>query len=503
MELVFQQNQIRYLREIGCEAFSREETMDTIVPDSLPDIGRIVDSFGNILVQTKECRGGTLCVTGGVQAGVLYVPEEGDGVCEIPMYIPFTVKKELAADCDEGQFLCSITLGGLDARMLNPRKVLVRANLICRFRLLTPGEMTVHTLKEQPECLQMRTRTLPFLLPVDAAEKSFPINEEMELNSTQEAVDRILSLRAWPEIAERKLIGSKAVFKGRLCVHAVYLGIEGRLCPTELQIPFSQYVEMNQELEDFELQIIPMLSGLEVEPDGQMECRRLLLSANLLVQCVAYGRQELTLVDDAYSTKGAFQPEWEKCELTGRLDSQSLQETAQLHEHAEAKSVLDCWIAPELPTMSRNGDALTLRLPLSGNAMYYDSEGALQGKPIRSVWECELQLHPDAAARVHEVALRDFSASADADGIALRCTVTQEVETQAIHELRQLCGGAIGEETDAGERRPSVILRRGMPDESLWSVAKACRTTVDAICAANHLEAEDGIQGRLLLIPMA
>ena len=153
--------------------------------------------------------------------------------------------------------------------------------------------------------------------------------------------------------------------------------------------------------------------------------------------------------------------------------------------------------------MSRNGDALTLRLPLSGNAMYYDSEGALQGKPIRSVWECELQLHPDAAARVHEVALRDFSASADADGIALRCTVTQEVETQAMHELRQLCGGAIGEETDAGERRPSVILRRGMPDESLWSVAKACRTTVDAICAANHLEAEDGIQGRLLLIPMA
>lgn len=502
MELVFQQERTEYLRTVGWEAFAKEETMETIVPDSQPDVARIVDCFGNVLVQTKECRGGAVSVSGGVQAGVLYVPETEDAVCVIPLYIPFSVKKEFAAADGEGTFVCEVTLGSLDARILNSRKVIVRAELLCRFCFLAPQELTLYALAERPDCLQMQMRTMPFVLPLEVGEKGFPLNDELELPATAEPVDRILSLRATVEPEERKQIGNKAVFKGRLCVHLLYCGMDGGLYPVDTQVPFSQYIEMNRDLTDCELRLYPLLSGLEAEPDGQLECRRLLLSASLLVQCVVYGEKAVAVTEDAYCTHGEWKPEWAECAVNGRLDVQQTRNALSLHENVNARNVLDAWLTAGLPVVSRGGDSVQLRTPLAGNILYYDDAGALQGRPVRGSCVYETKLHPQASCRAGEGVLRELRASVEADGIELRGTLAQTVEAYAEHTLRQLSGAEIGEEAATQARRPSVILRRAMPNETLWSIAKSCRTTVADICAANGLTAEDGVPERLLLIPM-
>ena len=84
----------------------------------------------------------------------------------------------------------------------------------------------------------------------------------------------------------------------------------------------------------------------------------------------------------------------------------------------------------------------------------------------------------------------------------IRCTVVFTLDTMTRQGLETLCGGTLGDERLPAADRPSVILRRTDADESLWTLAKQCRTTIEAICAANGLSDESARPAGLLLIPI-
>ena len=93
MELVFQDSKLEYLSRILCETVSQEQTADVIIPDSYPDAERVVDAFGTLLIRSEECTAGSASVAGVVQAGVLFVSEQGQVQC-VQAQIPFSVRRE-------------------------------------------------------------------------------------------------------------------------------------------------------------------------------------------------------------------------------------------------------------------------------------------------------------------------------------------------------------------------------------------------------------------------
>ena len=53
------------------------ESADSIVPDTFPDIGRIVCAYGTAAIKDQTPQNGRLLVSGTVQTTVLYEPENG------------------------------------------------------------------------------------------------------------------------------------------------------------------------------------------------------------------------------------------------------------------------------------------------------------------------------------------------------------------------------------------------------------------------------------------
>jgi hypothetical protein len=78
--------------------------------------------------------------------------------------------------------------------------------------------------------------------------------------------------------------------------------------------------------------------------------------------------------------------------------------------------------------------------------------------------------------------------------------VSFDVECRAAEQVSAVCGAETADLADIA--RPSVIIRAAGEQETLWSIAKACRSTEEAILQANHLTEEDAIGGRMLLIPL-
>ena len=490
-----------YLSRILCETVTQEQTAELIVPDSYPDADRVVDAFATALIRSEECTAGAAGVSGSVQAGVLFVTEDGEVQC-LQTQIPFSARKEFDTKYDDCTMQCTCAVSGVDARMLNSRKVLVRVGIRCTLEVYAKREQTLYDIPEPAPALQLRRTQIPLKLPLALGEKSFVLNEEVELPGSKPALERLLKCVYRTEVAEQKLVGSKAVFKGSLVVHVLYECAEGNLHTFETGVPFSQYVDMEQELDDRDLNTLLSLTSVETEPDGQIDCRRLLLSANLLAQCTAFGEQQISLIEDAFCTDAEFVPQWSDWNVNGILDRQPFRETALARSDAPSGGVVDAWVYTDEAIRRREGEGMQIELPLSCNILYLDGEGALQGRAMRSSVAFSTALSEAGNCRVCTVGSGEIFCASGAEGLELRCPVNVELECSAEHHLRCVSGGEINERPKEEGRKPSVILRRTETEQDVWEIATAYHTATQAVMDANGLQSTLIPADTLLLIPM-
>lgn len=502
MDVQFEAHSVDFLQEIFCMSISQEETGETVVPDSLPDVGRILDAYGTVVIRGKEYRAGSASITGGVHAGVLYAPEDHSAPRALNYYIPFTIRLENAALSEQSVVQVDCRVRSADARILNSRKVLVRVNLCGRAVGYEPATQEIYTFEpDEGSDLQLKSATYPVLRTLATAEKSFPIAEEVELPGGT-AMRELYRSQADTEIVESRIVGNKGVFKGNVALRMLYLTEDEELTPWSCQLPFSQYVEFDREYDDHELQVRLVPTDFSVE-DANGQGRRLLVNLQMLAQCTALGQEELELIEDAFSLRHPFTPQWKELEAAGRLDRQRQSEVVRNAVTApQVKTVLDTRVSLDEPNVRREGERVTALVPMTANVLYRDENGEIQGVSARMEASCQTDLAENCVCRPSACLSGEAFAVPAGDGLEVRCTVDFTLDSFSDGALRTLGGGQLGDEPVSDENRPSVILRPAAPDDTLWSLAKQCRTTTEAIREANGLAADSAVLSGMLLIPI-
>ena len=94
---------------------------------------------------------------------------------------------------------CRCILKSVDARLLNSRKVLIRVGIACTVQVFSPRIQTQYHISEPAKTLQLQRREIPMRLPMGVGDRSFSVNEELDLPVTEEVVGEYLRL---PEVAE-------------------------------------------------------------------------------------------------------------------------------------------------------------------------------------------------------------------------------------------------------------------------------------------------------------
>ena len=93
----FDKKPLQFLRKIVGQLRSQEQTLEVRLPDGLPDIGRVLGAWGQVIVRSKEWNSDRMTVSCGVMAWVLYAPEDEDGVRSVEAWLPFSPKRALSA----------------------------------------------------------------------------------------------------------------------------------------------------------------------------------------------------------------------------------------------------------------------------------------------------------------------------------------------------------------------------------------------------------------------
>lgn len=498
MELQFQMEKIPCLHQVKGEAQTQEQTQELRLPEGMPDVGRVMAVWGQVVVRGKEWRGDDIGINCGVTVSVLYAPEDGSRAQCVEAWIPLTMRWDIPETQEDGRIVCWPLLKSADARILSGRKMILRVTVGMVAQVYAPCQVPVYTPSELPADIQLQQTTYPMCLVREAGEKAFMLDEELTLPASAPGLEKVIRCTLQPEIAEKKVLGDKAVFRGAGLLHVLYRTEEGAFHAWDFEIPFSQYTELEQDYGDqAQVQLLPVVTSLELENGEQ---GRLRLKAGLSGQYVLYDTREISAVEDAYSPERTVTAKTESGEYPGVLDRQSQRIRAEQTASFGSSRIVDIAFCPGTCRRQRKPDGLDVELPAVFQVLYYDPEGVLQASTAH--WQGEMSLGLAENAQMDTLCAPSGKpqASPGEDSTVLRGEVMLDTVTYAMQTLPVVTGLTVGEAVQKDPTRPSLILRRA-GEESLWQLAKKNGSTVEAIRKANDLQGEPD-PDKMLLIPV-
>lgn len=497
MELQFKKTGCRCLGAAVREVRNLEQTHEIKLPDSMPDIGRVLGAWGQCVLRSKEWNADSIGMSGGMQIWVMYAPEDGTRPRCIDSWIPFQMRWELPQGTQDGKIRIGCMMRFVDARSVAARKIMVRAGVSAMGEGWVNQEKELYVPEKIPEDIHLLRSTYPVRLPREVGEKAFVMEEELALPPSTPLPEKIVYYTLNPQITDRKVMGNKTVFKGCGNLHVLYESEEGQLHSWDFELPFSQFAELDGSYStDAQADVMLCPNNLELETDDEGHFR---LKCALVGQYLVDDLTKLEVVEDAYSPRQELELQREMLELPVILESRQENLYGEQTIHAEADIAADVRMMTEYPRLRRVGDRVEMEIPATFQVLYYGENGTLQSATGR--WNGQLSIPADENSQISAMPVPGVPQAMPGNGnIGLSGEIPVQLFTTTGQGIPVVTGLNVGRQLTPDPNRPALILRRAGEDR-LWDIAKNSGSTVEAICKANALEAEPA-PDRMLLIPV-
>ena len=493
MDLELKFKEITGYEPTGDLVVTHEETMETAIPEYCPDLARIVDSVGQIRLREKSLSDGRLTMSGSIRVTVLYTSEENPGLRSLSLSVPFSCRVEDKRDCETISVESRLLL--LEAKMLGARKLYVRA--LPEFRVGGYRKCARRLCTGVAEDVSLQLRRDQAVLPVltDVWEREFNVAQEVPLDDGQDA--ELLMSRIFLRLTGCQHFGSKLVIKGEAVLSLLMRGEGQELTSRELTMPFSQIIDGEDLPEDATFSCIARILEDEVHPVRTENGGGLgvTLRANLEVR--TYQQQTVEYVADLYSTRYNTVATRQVIAIPAQQPPEDIRrDNVQRLEGSGAfvyMTAADC-THPELTT--GEGDRPVARSTVHMKVLYLDEAGTPVVTERSGEVNAEMRQMPSSVEADVEPEVWQRSAN----GYEVRVPVLFRMNCGTEEEITALTSAQQQEEIDRATM-PSLVLRRLREGETLWDVAKQCKTEEQAILAANELESGTETTDMLLLIP--
>lgn len=487
-------------RSAFSQTFSLSEGQECVVSDTLPDVASIFCSSATPLIRSKDLSEGRVRLEANVPARITCLGEDGTMFC-MDVNIPFYLSAQEEGLSEGCVCIVGLTLRQLEARMLNPRKLSVRADLQVQVDCFLSGGFEMAAAPEACEAeLHTLERSATVSTVTAVTEKTFVLTDEYTLPDQQSAAAEILSQSASIRTQEIKTVGSKVIASGVLESELLYRSEEGDVCTAAFQTTFSQIIEADCETDDASVELRILLSGMYYEIIPGTEMRELAMEVHLVAQAVVWQKQSISYLADVYSNAYPLQVHREPRSFPQIARDCILRENgrASIDTPDTVSRVISCRARPLSADV--DGNSITGRFRV---ALCYRS-----GEKLCSVERiCSHSFTLDelgGAAQVIGFCISELSAVPADNGAELRFSA--EIRLRILTQTELDCITGVEWDESAGidtDELPTLVLLRADSREDLWRLAKDNCSTVEAICAANGLEEAEESWEKLLIIPKA
>jgi len=508
MELKLKQDVLTYLEAAAAAPVSFETMQEAIIPDSCADAERIIDTSGTVLLHSRELLAdGRLELTGVIRASVLFVPEGTGDVQALHLSIPmhtYCDGKHLAS-CET--FTVSLRLKSIDSRLLNPRKLLTRAETAVELCGYERKRILLTTDVEEQDGLETLYDTGETTVTAALTEREFPFVDELSVSAAQPGIKEILTSFTELKSADCRILGSKLVIKGIARIRLLYKDMTGAVSTLYQECMFSHIGETDHSEETGRVRCSFDLTGYEYRigtegrrDDGHSVTVTLHIRSRILIT----EKHSTTFLADMYSVFHALQPERQTIALHDEaqpmVKKQSLREL--IPTASDVRDVICTTVSCGLCRCCSGETGSFVEVPLRLRCLYLDEHDTLFAGEKEITVKAETELNCLDCPSITVEAAGEISAVPAPDGIDTRFVLEFHIETKRVREKTAVLSVEEEEESGFAGQMPSLVLRKFERGAKLWDIAKHYRTTTAAILAANALENERTVgETQLLLIP--
>jgi hypothetical protein len=502
MDMELQRERLGGSRLVYEGLIRQEETLESIVPDALPDISRIIEASGMVLFRQKETAEGNARVGGSVSAALLYMPEGSGAPCCLSLNIPFLCTADDPAIHEDCQAQASAHVIRADAQLLNPRKVMVRVEVAVQISVYNAeaSEVSLGAICGEISSVETLMEEHQDLAAVDVTEKNFSFSDVLQLPASRPAMEQLLTAGAELNCGEAKVIGSKLVAKGDGVLSVCYRSERG-VASARFELPFSQILEVQGGENESLVWTDAVLTGLNCTMRSESELE---VSFDVLLQAVIRQKREVELLADLYSTKEALEAEFEMLWLTRLADQGTRRQIARQFCPCAipVKQVIQCRLSVgKLSQAPAGDDLLAVTAVIYANMLYLSEDDTLCAASYQFPVACEIPV-PEGCRCLCRCRLSgEVTATPVTDGAEIRLEAEFTYLVVQRYQVRSVSSIGLAQPMEDTAKRPSVIVRMAGEGERLWDIAKCSGSTIADIQAVNGISGDVAPSGAILLIP--
>lgn len=503
------------INEVLCNGKHSSETYTyIIVPDSKPDIKKVLLADANAVVKEKYIQKDKITVSGIINLKILYLGDDEEGSVRSIYYdTPFSqavnvpgLKEDVTSGifADVTDVICNIE---------NSRKLSVQTNISLDCSILNGNDIDFVTEVDSDRVVPYKTETVEAFNAVVSQHDTIEIGDTVSIGQGMSEIYEVLKADAKLSGKDTKIVNNKLIVKGIINLSAIYLDVNKNLQVLNREVPFTEIVDVNGISDDLISDISYKVESLDISVCEDNDGDRTILDFDMIigVDTASYESQQIEVISDLYSPEAEINIHTSKasvCSLSG-VDTLSfdIKDTLSLDADApELSSLYDVSAVPEVARVYASEGKLVLEGNINVTAQYISNDSdypvCKANKTIPFAETTNIYVDDGGVEPYVNISIDDVSYSAGKSReIDVRINVSVSARTLKKKELDIISKIDVNEEIE-DYLMPSIVIYFVESGDTLWNIAKRYRTTVSDIADANDIDPDDVLMpNQKLLIP--
>ncbi len=486
---------------------------DIIVPDTKPDIAKILQMDGRARITSCQTQGDRILISGLADYCILYVPEGADaGMLEsMEIQLPF---KDICteAGAEDAVVEADTEILRMDSMLLNSRKLSVKGVLALHLCLSKNNAVQLTTGAEGDIPPEMKKKTVRARSAASGGRFTAVAAGTEEVPSENPPVSHILKTDASIIEEDVKLITGKMIVKGVVRLKTLYTAALPSMQPALMEhaIPFTEILDLPGTEEGMAYTLDYAVTDVYCEVDEDDESRRRFgAEVTMEIHAETMREGEMEILDDCFCP--GIKTALEKEPVTLRTAADTVEESIAVRktlslpsDYPPIAAICTLSAKPTVTSVSVEGGTAQVEgtaevqmLYLTENGMY-PIEAWSDRIPFAFSTKTTAPQNAEIACRVKTAdcgyTLPDASSADVRINLDFDMHFTMQETVENVAEIRT-------DEAD-GTKRPSVVIAFASPGHTLWDFGKKYGVAPEKIAAANALAPDAVLQeGMRLLIP--
>jgi len=481
---------------------------DITLPDYCPEIQRILKCSVEANIISVQNTSGRVTAEASAVVRLLYVGENGKPAGYEQSY-PLQKFIESNRVTTDSAVSVNINTDYVNCRAVNSRRLDIRAMLTFVFKVQNKREENI-LCSADGSGIQLMQENYSFSAMRGVCEKSFSLNEVIEMGEKTHPVSQIINVSTCAQASEVKIINNKALVKGDCTVKIYYISENSSTIESiEHALPISQIIELDGTNENSICSLRLSMTSCEAiaKADTSGDMCLIDLNARISAFMAAFEEIPLSLITDAYSTEYEVKNTFKNIELLEYNDKFNSNFTNKVVFESIGVSV-DCvlavWCSDIKYSFSAKDDKCFINGTYQATVVYRDSEGKIGiiQKPVDFDYSSKLGKKSERILCYGSAAISSCFCAVTGDSrLELKTEIFISAVVLSSCTKKYVSAIEINEEGFKCDKSCALTVYFSDKGETLWDIARRYNTTVEAIMAENNISENVIDESRMMIIP--